>query len=109
MLLRLNQKVWATCVTVACRRIEGSRTLTYGSDAIKFMWSYLESYQADVVLALCAAELLIFIIILILIMRVRRLSGQIDELSGAVKRVINDEAARYTRSILGRSKDTDAR
>lgn len=83
--------------------------MTYGSDAIKFIWSYLEGYQAEVVLALCAAELLIFIIILILIMRVRRLSRRLDELSGALTRFLNNEAARYTRSILGRSKDTDTR
>jgi len=83
--------------------------LTYGSDAIKVMWSYIESYQADIVLALCAAELLLFIIIVILIIRVRRLKRRINELAGSVARFLNNEAARYTRSILGRAKDTDTR
>jgi hypothetical protein len=73
------------------------------------MWSYIESYHADVILGLCAAELLLFIIIVILMMRVRRLNKRIDALASSVTRFINDEAARYTRSILGRTKDTDTR
>ena len=81
----------------------------YYSEALEFVRGYIEGYQADIILALCAAELLIFIMILILIRRGRRLKKRVDELTNSVTRLLNDEAARYTRSILGREKDNDRR
>jgi hypothetical protein len=109
MPLRLKQAAWATCVSVSHRQTEWSRTLVYYSEALEFMRGYIEGYQADIILALCAAELLIFIIILISIMRGRRLRKRVDELTYSVTRLLNEEAARYTRSILGRAKDNDPR
>ena len=77
------------------------------SQTSEFVRGYIESHHADIILALSAAELLIFIMILISIRRGRRLKKRVDELTYSVTRILNDEAARYTRSILGRAKDND--
>jgi len=77
------------------------------SKVIEFLRGFIDSYHADIILALSAVELLIFIMILISIRRGRRLKKRVDELTYSVTRILNDEAARYTRSILGRAKDND--
>jgi hypothetical protein len=78
-------------------------------EAAELLQRYIESYHADIVFALCVAELLIFIMVLISIRRARRLRKRVDELAYSVNRILNDEAARYTRTILGREKDNDPR
>jgi hypothetical protein len=79
----------------------------YGSDALDFMRNYVERYQADIFLSLCAATPLLFILILITLIRGRRLRKRVDELRNSVNRLINDEEARYTREILGRTRAKD--
>ena len=79
----------------------------HGSDALEFMRSHVESYQADIILALCAAVLLVFVLVLITLIRGRRLRKLVDELRKSVRRLNNDEEARYTREILGRTKSKD--
>jgi signal transduction histidine kinase len=89
---------------MAEREIERSEALTDGSDALQFVRDNIERYQTDVTVALCAAVLLILILVLIALARGRRLRKRVDELSGSVRKLINDEEARYTREILGRTK-----
>ncbi len=105
--LWLEKAVWAACATMAQRQIERSETLMHGSDTLEFMRRYIESYPADMILALCAAVLLIFVLVLIMLVRGRRLKKRVDQLTNSVRRLINDEEARYTREILGRTKGKD--
>ena len=78
-----------------------------GSDALQFLRSAAERYQTDVILALCVSALLILVLVLIALVRGRRLRKRVDELSNSVRKLINDEEARYTREILGRTKPKD--
>jgi hypothetical protein len=79
--------------------------LIYGSNALEFLRSNIEIYRADVILALCAAVLLIFVLVWIALSRSRRLGKRIDDLTYSVSGLLNQEGARYTREILGRTKD----
>jgi hypothetical protein len=79
----------------------------YGSDAVEFMRSQVEGRQVDFILALTAAVVLIFILMLIAVIRGRRLRKGVGELRESVRKLIRDEEARYTREILGRTKVKD--
>ena len=81
--------------------------MVYYSEVLEFMRGHIEGSEANIILGLSAAELLIFFMILMSIRRGRRLRKRVDELTYSVTRLLNDEAARYTRSILGREKDND--
>jgi hypothetical protein len=71
------------------------------------MRSTIERYQTDVILALCAAVLLVLVLVLIALVRGRRNRKRVDELRASVRKLINDEEARYTREVLGRTKSKD--
>jgi predicted lysophospholipase L1 biosynthesis ABC-type transport system permease subunit len=88
-------------------QIERSEALVDGSDALQFVRSNIERYQTDIILALCAFALLIFVLVLIALVRGRRVRKRVDDLSGSVRKLINDEEARYTREILGRTRSKD--
>jgi hypothetical protein len=79
--------------------------MIYGSNVLEFLRSHVEIYQTDVILALCAAVLLIFVLVWIALSRGRRLGKKIDDLTYSVNGLLNQEGARYTREILGRTKD----
>ena len=80
----------------------------YVSDAIEFMRSHIENYQANIIVGLCFAVPLIFVLVLIALSRGRRLRKRVDELTRSVRRLINEQEARYTREFLN-SRKTKAR
>ena len=102
--LHSKQTCLGTCVG-AHHKIEWSRFLLYYSEALEFTRGYIDGHQTDIIFGLCAAELLIFFMILISFISARGLRKRVHELNSSVTRLLNDEAARYTRSILGREKD----
>ncbi len=77
----------------------------YNSDIVEFVWRYVESRQAEIILALCFVELLTFVLVLIALSRDRQLRKRMDGLTNSVRGLINEQEARYTREILGRAKD----
>jgi len=76
-------------------------------DALQFVRSTIERYQTDIILALCASVLLVLVLVLIALVRGRRNRKRVDELRDSVRKLINDEEARYTREVLGRTKTRD--
>jgi len=82
--------------------------LIYGSEAIEYLERYIEIYQTSLIFGLCVVDLLIFVMLLISIIRVRRLGKQVDKLIPSVERLLNEEWARYTRTIIGRAREKDS-
>ena len=80
----------------------------YGSAAVEFMRTYIESRQAEVILALCFVVPLTFVLVLVALSHNRRLRKRLDELTNSVRGLINEQEARYTKELLGRAKDKDA-
>lgn len=81
----------------------------YDSDAVEFMRRYIEGREAEIILALCFAELLSFVLVLIALSRDRRLRKRLDALTNSVMGLVNEQEARYTRELLGRAKDKGPR
>jgi hypothetical protein len=92
---------------MTARQIEWSEALIDALDALQFVRSTIERYQTDIILALCASVLLVLVLVLIALVRGRRNRKRVDELRDSVRKLINDEEARYTREVLGRTKTRD--
>jgi hypothetical protein len=80
----------------------------YSSGIIEIALKEIESYQANFIFALCLVVPLIFFLVLLAFCRSRRIAKRVDELTLAVKGLINEQEARYTRDLLGRRKDKGA-
>lgn len=80
----------------------------YGSGVIESMLGYIQSYQAQFILALSFVVLVIFVIDVTTFICERRLRRRVDELARIVQGLVNDREARYTRELLGRSKNKDS-
>ena len=57
----------------------------YGSDAVEIMRTYIESRQAEVILALCFVVPLTFVLVLVALSHNRRLRKRLDELTNSVR------------------------
>jgi len=75
---------------------------------IESVLGYIESYQPQSILALSFVVLVIFVIEVTTFIGHRRLRRRADELARIVKGLVNEREVRYTRELLGRSKNKDS-
>jgi hypothetical protein len=79
--------------------------LTYEWLTPEFLWSQLEHYQLQVILALCVATFLAHILILVAFSRGKRLRNRVDKLQLSIQRLSNIEDMRLLKEIRGQQKD----
>jgi hypothetical protein len=77
--------------------------------SLETLRSYIQANEQDVILVLCVATLLVFVLSLRALTRGRRLSRQLQELQLSTQRLITAEETRLLRELRGAPKNGDQR
>lgn len=78
--------------------------MTYTWNDLDLIWSGIDAYQRQIILALCVILFLLFILVLIALIRGRRLRRRMDLLQRSVQELANAEQMRFLKELRSQQK-----